>query len=89
MTPNNFQGLRGCVTQRRSRATGHLYGLYNAEQARMDTAAGAWATVCEDHDTICNHDTLALARYHLPSGDWCERCMAERPAEEEEEDETA
>ncbi|NTX44847.1 hypothetical protein HT749_15680 [Burkholderia cepacia] len=71
-------GLAGCVEQRRSRITGHVVGLYNAKQAGMDPDSGAWATVCEEHASICNHSTLALARAHL--GDpttWCEACRAE------------
>ncbi|MCA8448877.1 hypothetical protein [Burkholderia vietnamiensis] len=75
---HTYNGLAGCVVQRRSRTTGHLVGLYHAQQAGMDPASGAWATVCEEHATICNHGTLALARSHL--GDptmWCEACRDE------------
>lgn len=75
---HKFNGLAGCVVQRRSRTTGHVVGLYHAEQAGMDPDSGAWATVCEEHSSICNHDTLALARAHL--GDptmWCEQCRVE------------
>jgi hypothetical protein len=74
----SFNDLAGCVVQRKSRATGHLVGLYHAEQALLDADAGPWATVCEVHGHIVNHPTLALARSHLgdPTG-WCESCMAE------------
>lgn len=73
-----FNGLAGCVVQRKSQRTGHLVGLYNAEQAGMDPDSGPWATVCEKHSIICNHSTLKLARDHL--GDptmWCEECQDE------------
>lgn len=72
----DFNGLAGCVVQRKSRTTGHLVGLYHAEQAGLDSSAGPWATLCEEHGHIINHDTLALARSHLgdPTG-WCEPCM--------------
>lgn len=70
-----FNGLAGCVVQRKSRETGLLVGLYHAGQAGMDPEAGAWVTVCEKHGQLVNHETLALARYHLvnPMG-WCEVC---------------
>lgn len=59
-----------------SPGSGFLVGLYAADQADMDDSAGPWATVCEEHGHIVNHDTLALARTHLgdPTG-WCEPCM--------------
>lgn len=71
-----FNGLAGCVVQRMSRRTGYQVGLYKADQAGMDPESGTWATVCEKHSTICNHESLALARSHL--GDpttWCELCQ--------------
>ncbi|MDK9702428.1 MAG: hypothetical protein OEL20_04760 [Sulfuritalea sp.] len=70
-----FNGLAGCVEQRRSRETGRLVGLYHAEQAHLDATPGPWATICEAHGHIVNHRTLALARAHLanPRG-WCETC---------------
>lgn len=70
-----FNGLAGCVVQRRSQKTGLLVGLYHSEQSSMDPAAGPWVTVCEQHATTCNHTTFALARSHLgdPTG-WCEVC---------------
>lgn len=74
----DFNGLAGCVVQRRSRTTGHIVGLYEAEQAELDASSGRWATICEAHGHIVNHDTLRLALSHLgdPAG-WCEACMAE------------
>jgi hypothetical protein len=70
-----FKGLTGCVEQRRSRITGTLSGLYQAEQAGMDAEAGKWSTVCEDHATCVNHATLAAARAHLPDPTaWCDAC---------------
>lgn len=70
-----FNGLAGCVTQRTSRCTGLLVGLYQADQAGLDPAGGRWVTVCEPHATLCQHTSLALARHHLgdPLG-WCEPC---------------
>lgn len=70
-----FNNLAGCVVQRKSRETGLLVGLYNAEQAGMDPEAGPWVTVCEEHGQLVNHSTLKLAMWHLadPKG-WCEVC---------------
>jgi len=70
-----FNGLAGCVTQSRSRLTGTLVGLYNAEQAGLDATAGDWATVCEGHSTVVYHATLATARRSLPDpSGWCDCC---------------
>lgn len=74
------KGLAGCVTQRRSRITGHLVGLYHADQADLDSSGGPWATICEEHGHVVNHPTLAHARSHLgdPTG-WCEVCNGSEP----------
>jgi hypothetical protein len=40
----------------------------------FDGEDGRWITVCDRHSTTASHDTLALARYHLPAGTWCEEC---------------
>lgn len=73
-------GFAGCVQIRRNRETGTRVGVYNGEQAGLDTDDGRtpWSTICEDHGSICSHPTLALARDHAaePSG-WCEDCQAE------------
>jgi hypothetical protein len=69
-------GFAGCVEQRRNRLTGFLVGVYQADQAGMESdPATPWATVCEEHNSICVHGTLALARSHAgdPCG-WCEDC---------------
>jgi hypothetical protein len=77
-----FNGMAGCVMQRRSRDTGALIGLYNAAQAGMNDDAGAWAIVCEDHGTVVNHARLADARAWMAEPSiWCEGCRAPRPAD--------
>ena len=71
----DFNGLMGCVIQSRSRITGTLAGLYQADQAGLDPDAGRWVTVCEVHSTCVNHDTQRLARAHLPDpSSWCDDC---------------
>lgn len=71
----SFNGLAGCVEQRRSQQTGRMVGIYHNEQAGFDAEAGPWSTVCEPHGSICAHTTLELARAHAadPLG-WCEEC---------------
>lgn len=70
-----FNGLAGCVVQRKARSTGTLVGLYHGEQAELDTDGGAWSTVCEVHSTVISHETRKMAESHLSSPqDWCEDC---------------
>lgn len=68
-------GLAGCVQRHRARQTGTLVGVYHAEQAGLDPDGGPWVTVCEDHGSVINHETLAQAKSHAtdPEG-WCEDC---------------
>lgn len=72
-----FNNLAGCVTQKRSRETGDLCGLYHGQQSGMECdTATPWVTVCELHSTLVCHETLAHARTHLPSPtSWCEPCQ--------------
>lgn len=73
-----FNGLAGCVVQKRSRITGALVGVYNSEQAGLeDDPSCAWMTVCESHGTLVGHASLRLARDHSadPEG-WCQFCRA-------------
>ncbi len=71
----HLDGYVGLVEQRKSLITGKVYSIYFAEQAGLDPDGGPWVTVCEAHHTLCNHATLAGARNHLPTGDWCEECQ--------------
>lgn len=75
----SFNGLAGCVSQRRSRLTCHLVGVYHAEQAGLDDDPSCkWFTVCEHHNMLVGHSTLTLAQSHAadPTG-WCEPCRSE------------
>jgi hypothetical protein len=73
----NVDGRAGCRQLRKAQQTGTMVGLYDAADAGLDADAGRWATVCEEHGSICNHETLELARWHSadPAG-WCEECRA-------------
>jgi hypothetical protein len=60
------------------RSTGTLCGLYESGPAGMDESAGAWATVCETHGGVVNHDTRAVAESHLSHPDeWCPVCQGD------------
>ena len=72
-TMPNYAGLR---EWRKNRRTGTTVAIYDGLAAAMDTDAGRWQTVCEDHGAILSHETLALARYHAAAPDeWCEGCQ--------------
>lgn len=78
----SHNGLAGCVTQRKARQTGTLVGVYQANQAGMESDPETpWATVCEEHGNLVCHPTLAFAMGHAadPQG-WCEDCRV--PADE-------
>lgn len=68
----NYAGL---IDYRKSRQSGTHVGLYRAEEAGLDPDGGQYVTVCEEHNTLVNHDTLSIARSHMPypSG-WCDDC---------------
>jgi len=55
----------GLRISRRCRESGYRVGLYDGEEAGMDTEAGRWQTVCEWHHTICCHETYELALWYL------------------------
>ncbi len=69
------EGLAGCVEQKKCRATGHLMGLYAADQAELeDDPEFPWAVVCEEHGTILRAESMRLARAHMSRPEWCEAC---------------
>lgn len=76
-----FNGLAGCVTQFRSRATGTLVGLYHGEQSGMECDPEyPYVTVCEEHHTLVCHATLADARRCRDPRDFCDDCRERKPA---------
>ena len=80
----DFNGLAGCVQQRRNRITGTLVGVYHGEQSGMESDPdNPWVTVCEDHGRIVAHPSLRLALEHAadPSG-WCGDCNGNDPSED-------
>lgn len=76
----DYAGLRYYA---KARTTGTHVGVYDGEEAGMDTDGGRWQTVCEEHGSVISHDTLELARQHAPQPEeWCEVCNGCRPEEE-------
>ena len=69
----SYKGLTGCVTQRKSRQTKTLVGLYHAGQADIDgDPENPWATVCEEHGCLVSHPTLELAHSSMADPtEWC------------------
>lgn len=62
----------------RATANNGRYELWDGEETNeFDTTGGRWLLVCTKHSTVANCTTLKQAQAHLPSGDWCEECMAE------------
>ena len=49
MKQYSFNGLAGCVQQRKARQTETLVGVYHGEQAGM---GDGWFTVCEEHSRV-------------------------------------
>jgi len=49
----------------------------DADAQGLDPGDGAtkWYTICDDHDQLVGHETLAMAKHHAsdPLG-WCEVC---------------
>lgn len=67
-----------------ARETGTMIVVVDGDACDLDTDAGRWQTICDDHGTIISHTTLALARSHAsnPLG-WCEDCAATDVPEED------
>lgn len=72
-----YNGLAGCVTQKHSRATGCLIGIYHSKQSGIeDDPELPWAVVCEAHHTLVCTPTLELARQTRSGLDFCDDCCA-------------
>ena len=64
---------------------GKAFVMLDGIKAGLDTIAGKWQTVCEAHGSIASHTTKSRARSFLPTGSWCEACMAISRGEEPDE----
>lgn len=68
----NHEGLIGYA---RARTTRTHVGIYDGEEAGLDTDGGRYTTICEEHGRLVSHATIALARQHAPHPEeWCEVC---------------
>lgn len=70
--------LMAYYSEAKSRITGTTIIVGRADALGLDEDGGAWVTICQDHGSICNHWTLALARAHAPGGEWCDDCRPRR-----------
>lgn len=73
----NYAGLR---QYRRARSTGTLVGLYNGDEAGMDTSSGdqPWSLVCEPHGFVSSFETIRSARSFASCPEqWCEVCSGD------------
>lgn len=78
--PEDVAGLRYLLQARSNKA---LIGLYDAEEANLDTESGRWNLVCEDHAIIVGTDNLGRARYQQSDPEsWCEGCQDGEPKAE-------
>lgn len=65
----------GEVKRSRSRLTGTLVVLFDTNKTdEYDSDGGRWVTICDEHGTVCNHDTRKVAESHMPYVSWCEEC---------------
>lgn len=83
-----IEGERYGGERRRTQSwPGSVVALVDTKHPRnvFDPAGGRWATVCVTHSTVCNHETHALAEYHLIAADWCEACQEKLAAGEAEQ----
>lgn len=66
----------GIVIAHRARSTGTVVGLYDTTKtSQFDPDGGRWATLCEDHSSIVNHETRKTAeRFMSAPEEWCEEC---------------
>lgn len=63
--------------RRTNRRTGTVVSLFdtNNDDGQLDPDGGRWVTVCNDHGTVCNHETRKLAEWFLSYPDeWCDEC---------------
>jgi hypothetical protein len=75
MSARNMPDYAGLREWRRSRQTGTRIGLYDGQEADLDTSGGRWSNICEDHGEICNWPTIGLARSFMAAPEeWCSQC---------------
>lgn len=77
---NAVQRTSPVIRISRSQRFGVDVVLYDARHSdsemEEDEYSGRWVTICDKHNTLCFHSTLALAISHMPWLNWCEECMS-------------
>jgi hypothetical protein len=80
---HNYNGIKGCVTQRQIEIKGILVSVYHCKQRKVfpkvKTSMVKWATVCEQHNEKVFTDNINLARDLMKtSEEWCFGCFKEK-----------
>lgn len=77
----------GAIVQRRvARSTGTTVIVEDTHHwnAQCDSDGGRWATVCEDHGGVVNHEDQATARsFAAAPEEWCPDCQRNAGVKEE------
>lgn len=71
-------GSAAIVSRSKARSTGTTVVVEDTwhRDSVLDPDGGRWATVCEDHAGVCNHETQATARSFAASPEeWCPTCQ--------------
>lgn len=73
---NNY-GIQGCVERRCTQKTHTYTSVYSTAQIGLVDATEPWMTLCEVHGTICEYETLTLAKdFMRDPREWCPDCYA-------------
>ena len=74
MKEYEYNGLKGCVFQRKCRKTRSIVGVYNAKQCGIE-AEYEWITVCEKHGVNVSSEKRADAiSLMVDPMEWCTEC---------------
>lgn len=67
----------GIVKRSRNRETGTTILLVDRELSGAPDDGNRWETICEQHATVCSHETRTVAESFMPvPTEWCEDCQA-------------
>lgn len=73
-------GSAAIVKRSKARSTGTTVVVEDTahHDAVADPDGGRWATICEDHGGVVNHDTQAIAQsFASCPEEWCPDCQEE------------
>ena len=74
----NHMGKRLEIQRRRCQASGATIVVIDTKHPDnyVDPDGGRWATLCDTHGSVVNHDTQQLAVAHAAYPEWCAECWA-------------